>query len=356
MEPIIIQSIMQSIPMGIIVINSKGEIVLCNPSASAILGIDSEDVLGKGWGDLFLDNKDNVLFNQILIDVIWNESPYLHRNVPYIRAPGEIRQLSITSSFIKQNGAVVGIVILFDDITTIHEMHVREKQWLEEKKRLEKEKGESLFRLSLAVADQLRNPAVAIGGFARRILKQTGENTVFCANLRRIIEASQRLEHIVKVFAEFLDSIPISPKFLPVIQLVDQIRVTFNELAQTLPKLTLEISAQPVTIFADPHLINQALLEILQNSLENGNGEYLTICINIYQEKGYCVIEISDNGPGIPEKDMPFIFNPFFTTKSSGIGMGLCKAQKIITHLGGSLAIKNMQDHGTNTKITLPLR
>lgn len=355
MEAIIIQNIIQSIPFGILVINSQGEIVICNPSASEIVGFARKEVLGKGWGDLFLHNKANGTFNQLLVDVIWQESQNLHRNVPYTRPNGEILQLSITSSFIKENDKVVGIVILFDDITAIHAMHLREKQWLEDKNRLEKEKVEGLFRLSLAVADQLRNPAVAIGGFARRILKQTGEGTAFCSHLHHIVAASQRLEDIVKIFTEYIDIPLVRSSFIPVGQLIDLIQAAINEIAPTGPNVALEIKAQPLALFVDSNLMKQALFEILKNAIEHGANRSLKLCINISQQNSYCVIEIADNGHGIPKEDIPFIFDPFFTTKALGIGIGLCKARKIITHLGGSLTIENMQHRGINAKITLPL-
>jgi PAS domain S-box-containing protein len=354
-ESVIIHNIIQTIPLGILVINPQGEIVLCNQSASEILGFSRDDMLGNGWGDLFLESKENVIFNQLLIDLIWNESLNLHRNVPYTRPTGDVRQLSITSSFIRENLAVAGIVILLDDITAILEMHLREKQWLEEINRLEREKVEGLFRLSLAVADQLRNPAMAIGGFARRILKQTGEETTFSDNLRHIIASASRLEDIVKVFTGYIDIPPAKFQIIPVSQLIDQIHLLIKELNLPCVTTRLKVITQLLTISGDPDLINQALLEIIKNAVDNVHDKDIVIDISIFQQNSYCIIEISDNGPGISLRDIPFIFDPFFTTKRAGIGIGLCKVRKIITDLGGILSLENKLQGGAIVKIGLQL-
>ena len=83
-KTIVIQNILESIPVGLLVINSEGEIVTANRAASQILGYTRETLNGKGWGDLFISDMDNLDFNQVFLDVIQERQVNLCRNVNYV--------------------------------------------------------------------------------------------------------------------------------------------------------------------------------------------------------------------------------------------------------------------------------
>ena len=163
--------------MGLLVINPDGEIVTSNNAASNILGYACRMFEGKGWGDLFLEDSRNQAFNQVILDVIQEKKVNLHRRVPYVQPGGRTLQLSITGSFLRENEQIAGIVLILHDVTELQLLHDREKQVLREKHRLEHERAEGLTRLAMAVAHQIRNPVMSIGGFAVRILSKIDENS-----------------------------------------------------------------------------------------------------------------------------------------------------------------------------------
>ncbi len=90
-------------------IDSKGEIITTNRSVSEILGYATDMLEGKGWGEIFFDTDNNVEFNQVIVDVIQEKKINLHRDTSYVRPTGETLQLSITTSFLRENGEIVGI-------------------------------------------------------------------------------------------------------------------------------------------------------------------------------------------------------------------------------------------------------
>ncbi|MFY9243307.1 MAG: PAS domain-containing protein, partial [Polaribacter sp.] len=94
-KSIILQNILESIPVGLLVINPDGEIVASNQAASVILGYPCRMFEGKGWGDLFLEEVRNRAFNQVILDVIQEKKVNLHRRAPYVQPGGETLQLSI---------------------------------------------------------------------------------------------------------------------------------------------------------------------------------------------------------------------------------------------------------------------
>lgn len=118
-----------------------------------------------------------------------------------------------------------------------------------------------------------------------------------------------------------------------------------------------DFSAKPDLIYCSPNQIKQACIGILVNASEavSENGEVLFRTMN--PDEDHIRIEISDNGVGISEEDIPHIFEPFFSTKenASGIGLGLAIVHGIIQNHKGKADVKSERGKGTTISLTLPL-
>jgi anti-anti-sigma factor len=355
MEPIIIQNIFENLPIGLLVINPRGEIVLANASTSTILGYPSEAITGKGWADLFMGAGENDLFNQVIVDVIWEEELNLHRTVPYVRPNGEVLLLSITTSFIRGEREPVGIMVLLNDVTELHALHLQEKKILEEKNRLQSERTESLNKLAMAVAHQLRNPTTAIGGFASILLKQADPDTMPARYLQNIVSSAKRLENVVCSVHDYASLPSVSLRKKAVARLFEPLQQRVRQKAAELSrKVALTISGEVLDVEVDPKLFGEALTEILDNAVEALNSGQGAIEVSISREKDTFLIAIQDNGVGISDEDLPYIFDPFFTTKAVGVGMGLCRARHIIAEHNGDLWIESIAGIGTKALIRIP--
>jgi PAS domain S-box-containing protein len=353
MQEIITESIIQSMPIGALAINQKGEITIANKAAADILGLPMATIMANGWGELFIENQSNWEFNQVLVDVIWQKPLNLHRKVSYVRPNGKIIHLSVTSSFLRENNELAGITVLLDDITEIHDLHLKEKAWLEERNRLEKEKAEALFRLSLAVAHQLRNPTAAIGGLANLIQKKNTEPVVKDYSTQ-IVNCVRRLEEIVKAVEDYISIPAIEQRPIQAQDIFAEIQNYAKKLTESSGKeINWLFQVQPLNIRGDAKLLFRALQELLKNSVENIVIQG-TIEISFKKQESNWFIKILDNGCGIAPENLPFIFNPFFSTKVLGVGMGLCVAQKIINDHGGNLIIENHPGRGTQILVQFP--
>jgi two-component system NtrC family sensor kinase len=121
-------------------------------------------------------------------------------------------------------------------------------------------------------------------------------------------------------------------------------------------KLKKEIPEEEIKIKGDSQKIQQAIISLLMNAIESmPNGGNLQIKIEKDSEKLY--ISIIDEGYGISEKDLPHIFEPFYSTKQEvkGTGLGLTVAYGIIDHHKGKIEVENTSLKGTTIKVTLPL-
>jgi len=348
---------LESIPIGLLVIDSKGEIITTNRSASEILGYTTGMLEGKGWGEIFFDTDKNDEFNQVIIDTIKEKKVNLHHDTDYTAPTGEILRLSITTSFLYDNDEIAAIVALIDDVTELHRMHEREKTILEEKSRIQKERAESLVKLASGVAHQIRNPVTSIGGFAMRMLKKTDDNHSNAPYLNNILKGTSRLEHIVQAVSEYMDSSPVKEEKILIQDVLNEARCRLDKkAAQLSKKITWNIRSRPTAVFADPILFPKTLDEILTNSLESFKDEQGSIDIVVLKNRTELSIEISDTGTGISGEDRPYIFDPFFSTKAVGVGMGLCKARKIIVDHKGELVVESGPERGAKVTIRLPFQ
>jgi len=354
-SPVISRNIFESLPVGLMVISPRGDIVFSNLAAHRLLGHPEGTFDGGGWGELFFDMDKNVDFNQVIIDVIRGRELKFNRTVPYETPAGETRTLSLTSSLLQEQGETAGLVVLIYDMTEVHRMREREKEILEEKHLLQSQRAESLRNLALAVAHQIRNPLVSIGGFAMRMLRRTNGRNPDAKYLESILKGTDRLEDLVKAVREYADLSPVGLRKVSVTQILERARSRLERAAgQMSRKVTWKTRLPQVEALADPDLLQQAMEEILLNAVESLQGDGGEIRLEVSSLADGIRIRISDSGRGIPEQDKPFIFDPFFSSKASGIGIGLCKAQRIVKEHRGEILVHSVPQQGTDVEIRLP--
>jgi PAS domain S-box-containing protein len=356
MKKVIVQNILESMSIGLIVVDAEGEIIATNPAASSILGYQQREIRTKRWAELFLERKENEAFNQILIDVVMGERTGMHQEVPYFTPNGQRLQLSITSSFLHDGQQIVGVVMLIDDITELYRLHQEEKRALEERNRLQHERAVSLNHFAMSVAHQIRNPLMSLGGFLNRIFKNIDQQEPYAAYIVPIMNGMKRLEAIVTAVEEYTSISRLEKTPVLLGKIVDQVRLDLDMKAAALNKRigwSIQLSANDVSLYYS--LFVQALTELLVNALESFTSEEGHIEIVAERERQDLMIEIRDSGAGIKEEYQPFIFDPFFSTKATGLGMGLCKVKRIIAEQNGEIQVQSSQGAGTKVNIRLPI-
>lgn len=226
------------------------------------------------------------------------------------------------------------------------------------------EKLASLGKLSATVAHELNNPLEGILTYSRLISKKLTKMSInsefkdIIGFLNLISDESARCGRIVK------DLLLFSHK--------DEGKFTQNELSAIIDKSLILINhhleinhinlirtnkSDHLSIECDPDKIEQALIAILINAIEAmNNGQILKI--ELEQEENTAVIRIVDQGKGISEKDLPYIFEPFYSTKNDkkGTGLGLAVAYGIIKQHHGKILVENTSLEGTTFKIILPIK
>lgn len=355
-QTLIVGNILNSLPVGIAVIDATGRVVFTNPALSQILGYSEAEFRDQGWGPLLLHNEQNDEFNQVVVDAIQQERVNLTRNVFYDPPSGGRKRLAITSSFLRDGGEVAGVVVLVEDVSVAHNAHQRERELLEERHRVEQQRVESLRKLALSVAHQIRNPVASIGGFATLALRRMRADERLQGYLTTIVDEAGRLEEVVKAVHTYaaLPAPRLAPT--PLSELVRAARRLLEARAGELHRSFVWredlVAIEPAV---DAALMAQALGALLINALDFSPGERPEIRVEARLTAGRLTIAVIDHGQGIAPEDLPFVFDPLFTTKARGVGLGLTTARRIVEEHRGSLGLKSVPGRGTTVTVSLPL-
>lgn len=216
-------------------------------------------------------------------------------------------------------------------------------------------------KMATQIAHEVRNPLVAIGGFARNILKliefdPTNENLKSYTDI--IVNEVNRLENILSNILDFTRLSHTKVRLEDVNKIIEDVCVFINIHEEISAKgisiaKNLDLSLPPTLL--DPQQIKQVLVNICQNALHSMfNGGELYVASK-RKSNDLIEIKIRDTGEGMPSHVLEEMFNPFFTTKKNGLGLGLPISQQIIHSHGGKIDVTSEVGKGTTFTITLKI-
>lgn len=221
----------------------------------------------------------------------------------------------------------------------------------------EEEKTEALELMMDEVAHEVRNPLVSIGGFARRVYENLPEGNPNRKYMEMIIEDVAKIENMIKQLIEiqtmtisYLEPININNVIM---QALDIFGEEFEEKAID---TETELMENPPVIYADREQIKKALANLIKNSIEAMVNEKRVLKIANSISEGRVEIRISDTGKGISRDKLKNIFDPLFTSKIYGPGLGLTYTLKIIQDHRGTISVESEPGKGSTFTIRLPLR
>jgi len=215
------------------------------------------------------------------------------------------------------------------------------------------EKLKAVATLAAGMAHEIKNPLASIKTFAE-YLPQKYDDPAYREKFAKIM--SQEVEKMNTLVQRLLHFARPSPPQLQPVRLSGVVSETLDFLQGTLLQKQIQVEttfAQTDEVLADAAQLKQALLNVLLNSLEAMDRPG-RITISTAQVDSVVTIAIADTGPGIAKKDLQRVFDPFYTTKSSGTGLGLSVVHSIVQEHGGRVAIHSELGAGTRVEIALP--
>jgi PAS domain S-box-containing protein len=359
MDPIIVKNILDSMSDCLVVIDAQGDVMYANKNTKEVLGYSLDELKEKGLGLIFFVREENYDFNQILINAVWNKSVYGYSEVDYYHPEGLRKRLAATTSYllesIENESRFIGFVAIFKDVTEIHMLREKEKRLLEDRERVSQDKMKSLNRLAMGVAHEIRNPVVMIGGYASRIIKDPNMSEAVKSYARNILEGAKRLELIVDEVqncANLQDIKPVSGSMKQVI--LEAIKEITPKAADKNVKIVFNtLQSKSCQSMFDPACVKTALIALLDNAVYfSSDGSVVDVFLDEGEHE--TILGVKDYGAGIDESDKEFVFDPFFSTKTQGSGMGLALTERIVHEHGGKIQFDSVPGKGSLFRISLP--
>jgi signal transduction histidine kinase len=233
-------------------------------------------------------------------------------------------------------------------LRTLNEEVERNKNQL-----VEAERYAALGRMADQLLHEIRNPLATIGGMAR-ILKRKLKDSELINYAKTMVRESERVEKSLTAIFDFTKVPELNPEL---VRVCDLIKASLALLQSELDRhnITLDVhfpDLEPV-LFIDRTYIQQAFLSILKNAVEvMPEGGILTVSVSAYERN--VEIQITDTGVGMAKGYLNRAGEPFFTTKTHGLGLGLSLAKRVIELHDGFMCLTKNKLGGTNVSITLP--
>jgi two-component system, NtrC family, sensor histidine kinase HydH len=334
-------TVLENMGEAVIVVDEKMRITLFNKSSENLFKWREEEIIQKNLSELsdhitrslleYCKNSDEQCADVAIDTTIGDERKYL--------------LLNFTRN--KDEDGKENFIIVINDLTESRRLE-------EESKR--KEKLSAMGELASGVAHEIRNPINAIGMIAQRLDKEfkvekdSEEYHGITSLLRNEVI---RINKIITQFLSYAKQLALQLKKINSKNFFDDIYRLFVDQAKSKGARLIKLSDLSFEMTIDPELLKQSLMNLLQNAVDAvyRNG---TIEIDYFKKEDNLIIEVSDNGKGIPEHIKNKIFDLYFTTKPEGTGLGLSIVQKIIAEHNGTIEVFSEVNNYTKFKITIP--
>ncbi len=337
----LLENIFNSLAEGILVLDFDNNPVYMNKRLNEMIGININDLFGS------FSKYDRRLAYLILESNQEFKDEEIEINEPYHRII-KVSKLTLLSP----EGESLGAIVIVDDIT-------QERKIQDE--RASGEKFATLSQLSAGVAHEVGNPLNALQIhlelLKKEIKKLSPKSREKLINFVKVIrEEIDRLDRIVSQFLEASRPSPLKLEEVKIENIMEEL-ITFlsPEFRKNKIKLKENYLSYIPSILLDRNQIKQAFLNIFKNSIEampKGGSIY----ISTFLRRDRLEIGIKDEGVGIPEDRLYRIFEPYFTTKEKGSGLGLMITYRIIKAHGGEIKMKSKVGEGTEITVILPLK
>jgi len=325
--------ILNLIPYHIVFLDKAGIMTLCNDQAAIDHGESKGSMVGRHIRDLIKIPDEKI----IILESLRTNKEIIDREV-LDRNYYKVNTKLIHNS----DGSINRVIGLFYFLKSIKEA----------------EKQAVAGRIAAGIAHEIRNPLTTVRGYLQ-LLQSKVEPEVSYLFSDLLIPEIDRANKIITDFLAIAKPAQTNMEWMNAGSFFHDYLVTFLQTQATLYNVNLQLEINPnineLFFMGDREELLQVFMNLMQNSIQAQNMEKLTITIQAHREEDYLQFIFADNGTGICQEVFANIFEPFFSTKDYGTGLGLSVSKKIIENHSGLLTAKSSQN-GTTFYIELPIK
>jgi two-component system sensor histidine kinase PilS (NtrC family) len=354
------RNIIESINSGLLTVDKDNRIIYFNRAAEQITGYAFSEIRDATIDEVFPELQEVEEDTQQFVNYDGLQSRF---QISFKMADGKIRYLGFSKSILKDSeGDILGEVYAFQDVTRLKEM--------EEQVKLV-DRLAAIGRLATGMAHEIRNPLASMSGS----IQVLGESLQLDAANKRLMDIvlreTDRLDQLLSDFLLFTHPDDRKKQMIELNSIIDD---TVQLFSYNPNYNTIEVVKNlqgSIMIEVDTQQIKQVLWNLFINAAQAmGNGGELTVSTSLVHfdalakgiqarlDRGvgnlWSQIVVADTGSGIPESYLDKVFDPFFTSKERGIGLGLAIVFRIVESYQGVILVKSEKSSGTSFTIFLP--
>jgi PAS domain S-box-containing protein len=348
------RNLVWSLSNGVIAINRAGMITVMNDTAYRVLGLTPTRLdIGRHFTEVLREQPDVVRMLGGALDL--STLP----NRAELRLKNTRKVIGYTLSHVDNRaGRRIGATLFFKDLTRVEQ--------LEERERL-RDRLAALGEMAAAIAHEVKNPLAGIEVMAGILRRQLVSNPDAQSVLNDIINEAKMANAIVQDVLEFVRPIRLEVERVSLPAVVhDAVTMAQSQFGRANTAVDVLLAPDVPAIQGDDHQLRQLFTNLLTNAFEALEGDGRVEIRGSLTEEDHgtaaeprptlmVVIEVADNGPGIPRDIVEKVFSPFFTTKAQGSGLGLAIVRKIVDAHDGRIDLSTRPGGGACFRITLPV-
>lgn len=337
------QSILRSITSGVLTVGPDGSVTTVNPAAERLLNISEYEIVPRPIGSIF--REDGGLSKDVE-KVLSGRLPLTLREVTLVTRSGRTVHVQASSSRMRAvGGRILGAVVTLEDVSEVKALT---------EQLIRADRLAAMGELTAGVAHEVRNPL----GVIRASVQLLEDAQCDAGRIREAAEViKQEIDRLDKVIKALLDFGRPSKPTLMVTDVEDVLRdvVLFtNRFAkQADVRIEEHYGGGLPGVEADPDQLKQVFLNLVTNAVQVMEESGGTITLTTTENGEYVEIAVSDTGPGIPPENISRVFDPFFSTRSDGTGLGLTMVHRIIDDHDGHIEVES-GPKGTTFRVSLP--
>jgi two-component system sensor histidine kinase HydH len=333
------QALVKNMPIGLIALDAGGDVAACNEKAGAILNAASGDTVGKEAHAVLPPPLYKILAG------LPEQGGLVEEDLRLAAGEKESKTLEIVAASLADAGNPIGKILLLRDVTVLRQL---------EKDAAKNRHLASIASLAAGVAHEIRNPLSSLKGFAVYFKERLAGDKEDEQMADIMIAEVERLNRVISQLIEFARPLQLKRE-----------KTSFPDLIQhTLGLIAAEAKKNNVAVITemapdlplaavDPDKVKQVLLNIFLNALAAmKDGGSLTI--KLVPGANSIGLIVSDTGTGIEKENLPHIYDPYFTSKPAGTGLGLAVVQKIMEAHGGTINVESTSGEGTTVALRFP--
>ncbi|WP_179031501.1 two-component system sensor histidine kinase NtrB [Paenibacillus kribbensis] len=336
-----LRQMMDLMPLSLVTLDSEERVIHMNKTMLELYRdfdpfITLPEVVGRPWTSIYDFNTSSVIKERVA-KALQGEA-----SADFINAPPKVFFCSFLPMRDKQANKTTGAVIALQDITELETLRSELGNF---------ERLSLVGQMAAGITHEIRNPMAVVRGFLQLMREKSPDSLGHY--YRIVMEELDRANGIINDFLSLAQNRIVEKEQCHLHDIIRELTPLLwadaNLRGQT---IELKLEDHVTMLHLNPKEMKQLLLNLARNAME-AMGEKGVLTISTHEEGDFVVLEVKDTGPGIPQNQLEKLFQPFYTTKTKGTGLGLALCQSIVERHHGTIAVDSVEGMGTQFRVRL---